>query len=371
MEIAMNGIAWSKGLAGLGCVLLLACMIWTAKESMPGATADACQTNLAAALAAPASDDDNAGKLRITGRFPDKVTLGSRLCVVVAGVAAKPAAAPASPPAQADIMLYLNNERTSLSEKADSVPGPQLLIFPFGEHIDASTEPSKFWRGLVAGKTADGAMQLSVGVSRTQGSAPSSPPVKAIEFVVYKKQILALGAVAMAVLVVAFGFFAASTTVLRDTASVDAAGKPNGTYSLGRTQMALWLVLSVAGFIFLWLTFGFYLNVITNGILILLGINSVTGLAAVLIDQPPAAANQPQNAAPVRTTQGFLEDLVCDQDGAKLHRLQMMIWTSIMAAIFAWNVVWNFVFVNFDTNLLLLMGLVSGTYLGFKPKENR
>jgi len=49
----------------------------------------------------------------------------------------------------------------------------------------------------------------------------------------------------------------------------------------------------------------------------------------------------------------------------------MMIWTSIMAAIFAWNVVWNFVFVNFDTNLLLLMGLVSGTYLGFKPKENR
>lgn len=367
----MNGIAWSKGLAGLGCVLLLGCIIWTARESMPVVTADACQTKLAAELAAPASDDDNAGKLRIAGRFPNQVTLGSRLCVVVAGVAAKPATPPSSPPAQADIMLYLNNERTLLSEKADSVPGPQLLIFPFGEHVDATTEPSKFWRGLVAGKTTNGSMQLSVGVSKTQGSAPSSPPVKAIEFVVYKKPILALGAVAMAVLVVAFGFFAASTTVLRDTPTTDDAGKPNGTYSLGRTQMALWLVLSVAGFIFLWLTLGFYLNVITNGILILLGINSVTGLAAILIDQPPVRANQPaaDAVAPVRTTQGFLEDLVCDQDGAKLHRLQMMIWTCILAVIFAWNVVWNFVFVNFDTNLLLLMGIVSGTYLGFKPRE--
>ena len=40
--------------------------------------------------------------------------------------------------------------------------------------------------------------------------------------------------------------------------------------------------LSVAGFIFLWLTLGFYINVITSAILVLLGINGVTGLAAIL-----------------------------------------------------------------------------------------
>jgi hypothetical protein len=42
--------------------------------------------------------------------------------------------------------------------------------------------------------------------------------------------------------------------------------------------MAVWLVLTTAGFIFLWLTLGFYVNVITPAILVLLGINTVTGL---------------------------------------------------------------------------------------------
>jgi hypothetical protein len=31
----------------------------------------------------------------------------------------------------------------------------------------------------------------------------------------------------------------------------------------------------------------------------------------------------------------------------------------------------NFVFVDFDTNLLLLMGIASSTYLGFKTQEKK
>ena len=66
-----------------------------------------------------------------------------------------------------------------------------------------------------------------------------------------------------------------------------------------------------------------------------------------------------------------LEDLVCDSEGAKLQRIQMIVWTCILAAIFVWNVFWNFVFVDFDTNFLLLMGIASSTYLGFKTQEKR
>jgi hypothetical protein len=209
-------------------------------------------------------------------------------------------------------------------------------------------------------------MDLGVAVSRATG--PTAPAPALIEFLVYKTGILWLGAAAMLVLVAAFGVFAANSTVLRDTATSDANGKPTGTYSLGRTQMALWLVLSVAGFIFLWLTLGFYINVITSAILVLLGINGVTGLAAILIDKPDPAATTP---TPALTSQGFLEDLVCDSEGAKLQRIQMIVWTCILAAIFVWNVFWNFVFVDFDTNLLLLMGIASSTYLGFKTQEKR
>jgi hypothetical protein len=149
------------------------------------------------------------------------------------------------------------------------------------------------------------------------------------------------------------------------------ADQPIGTFSLGRTQMALWLGLTTASFIFLWLTLGFYVNVITASILVLLGINGATGLAAVVIDQPPSGASpQTQTPSNARTqSKSFLADLTNDGNGPQLHRIQVMIWTCILAVIFVWNVVWNFVFVNFDTNLLLLMGIANGMYLGFKPRE--
>jgi hypothetical protein len=362
----MDGIAWSKGLAALGCVLLAGCIIWTAKEIVPVETADNCQKNLSAALASQAATDD-AGKLRVAGLFPDKVTLGSRLCVVVAGVAPKPADTPATPysaaPMPVPVTLYLNSERTSLFEAANPIPGPQLLIYPFGEHTDAASDSSKFWRRLLAGQTRNGTTELTVGVASTQAGLPSAsgPPIK---FIIYKKEILALGAAAMLVLTLAFVVFAASSTIMRDTASLGASGKPNGTYSLGRVQMALWFMLSVAGFIFLWLTLGFYLNVITISMVALLGIHGMTGIGAIMVDRTGQAA-----APPVRTSRGFMEDLICDSEGPRMHRIQAIAWTCLLAVIFVWNLCWNLVFVDFDSNLLLLMGVANGTYLGFKTQE--
>jgi hypothetical protein len=141
--------------------------------------------------------------------------------------------------------------------------------------------------------------------------------------------------------------------------------QPVGTFSLGRTQMALWLGLATAGFVFLWLTLGFYLDVMTASILVLIGINGATGLAAIAIDKPAAGAAPPPQAE----SKGFLLDLVCDSNGPQMHRIQVVVWTCILGMIFVWNTVWNFIFVNFDTNLLLLMGIANAMYLGFKPGE--
>src|SRR5260370_38981229 len=139
-----------------------------------------------------------------------------------------------------------------------------MLTYQFGEHTDASSDEGKFWRGLLAGKTIDGVMALSVGVSATQSSAPTALAPGNIDLVVYKTRVLAVGGLAMFILLVAFVMFAANSTVLRDTADYNNLTGPTGTYSLGRTQMALWLVLSVAGLIFLWLTLGLYLHDITT-----------------------------------------------------------------------------------------------------------
>jgi len=357
----MNGmLRIALGLAGIGLVLLVWCIVWTGMESIPPVTSIGCRDSLKAELATAPTAADSAGTLRIIGVWPKTASLGSRLCVVVAGAAEAPKAGAAAAPS-VNVTLFLNEENTKLSAKADPVPGPQMLIYGFGEHVDAASDEGKFWRGLLAGKTQDGSIDLSVGVSKSQSSTPTALAPANILLVVYKNRILWLGIVAMGVLLLAFVLFAASSTMLRDSAGTN-NGYPTGTYSLGRTQMALWLVLSFAAFIFLWLTLGFYLHVITSAVLVLLGINGVTGLAAILMDKPKAGADP-------AASQGFISDLMCDAEGAKLQRLQMVIWTCILAIIFIWNVVRNFVFADFDTNLLLLMGIASSTYLGFKTQE--
>jgi hypothetical protein len=307
-----------------------------------------------------------------------------------------------------DVALFLNERRSPLVVKANAVSGRQLLIYEFGQTADATSEDAKFWRGLLAGKTEMGLMRLSVGISKSQSSMPEVTFKDGlIGLRVYWPSIVGFGAASVALLVAAFVIFAANSTVLRDndltkvekakatlaeakvalaatpadavlqqkvtdatTALTAAEGEadaqqPIGTFSLGRTQMALWLGLSTAGFIFLWLTLGFYRNVITEAILVLLGISSVTGLAAMVIDRPDTAKPPPPKTESI----GFLADLTSDGKGATLQRIQVIVWTCILAVIFIWNVISGFVFVNFDTNLLLLMGIASSTYLGFKTRE--
>jgi hypothetical protein len=108
------------------------------------------------------------------------------------GVTAQAQAAATPTPPPADVMLYLNSERTYLSEKASAIPTPQMLVYKFGQNPDPTSDPGKFWRGLLAGKTSDGTMTLSVGVSKTATSTPSAPG-PSIDFIVYKKPILLVG----------------------------------------------------------------------------------------------------------------------------------------------------------------------------------
>jgi hypothetical protein len=305
-----------------------------------------------------------------------------------------------------EIGLFLNERRLPQTLKANAIPGPQLLVYEFGQTADADSDDAKFWRGLMAGKTKGGLMSLRVGVSKSQGSGPDPIDRTPINFRVYWPLIVGLGAASMILLFAAFAIYAANSAILRDhaltniqlaahnagmakdasaSAPQDAklaaaaaeaeteasnwqikagANEPAGTFSLGRTQMALWLVLSTAGFVFIWLTLGLYKNVVTEAILVLLGINSATGLAAIIIEKGDISKPTPKG----RST-GFWTDLASDGEGAKLQRIQVIVWTCILAVIFTWNVIANFAFVQFDTYLLLLMGIANTTYLGFKPQE--
>jgi hypothetical protein len=48
----------------------------------------------------------------------------------------------------------------------------------------------------------------------------------------------------------------------------------------------------------------------------------------------------------------------------------MLVWTVILGATFAWSVVWTYTFPLFDEAMVLMAGVVSGVYVGFKLPEN-
>jgi hypothetical protein len=130
----------------------------------------------------------------------------------------------------------------------------------------------------------------------------------------------------------------------------------------------------VVSYVFIWLI-NDELDTITDSILGLLGIGAGTALGATLIDknkqtEPSASVTPPELGKP-RESRGFLADLLNDEGGISLHRFQLFVWTLVLGLIFCNSVFKNLQMPEFSATLLGLMGLSSGTFLGFKVPEGR
>jgi hypothetical protein len=242
------------------------------------------------------------------------------------------------------------------------------------------------------------------------------------------------------VLIILCLWLAISTDLLRDTSAPLRPGSRH-PFSLGLCQMAFWLFIIAASFLFLWVVMGEY-DTLTSSELTLLGISAATGLAAAFINQisPPCerpdltveeqqlrdvskiaearkAAEQEmksalqeldgklaqsQNASeteksaleddvesasakvdrlkkriaefkeqeryfsPGGRIRQFFLDLLRERSSVDFHRFQMMTWTLILGVVFIFGVFQQLAMPKFDATLLALMGISSGTYLGFK-----
>jgi type II secretory pathway pseudopilin PulG len=226
----------------------------------------------------------------------------------------------------------------------------------------------------------------------------------------------------LAALLVALFVLGKWTNLLRDGGS-----DPNPPYSLSRHQMAVWFFVIVGGYLYVWLITGS--AALSTTALVLMGISGATGLVAVTMDnakrqeesrtrtalraerdaldllvngasglraqQAAAAAGSPealQVAAAAHTKGARLAeldailslplpaapqnrmwylDLLSDENGISFHRLQMAIWTIVMVGVFIRAVYTDAVMPEFDATILGLMGIASGTYLGFKLPEKK
>ena len=78
-----------------------------------------------------------------------------------------------------------------------------------------------------------------------------------------------------------------------------------------------------------------------------------------------------QHSLTPTAAQGVALDLLTDANGAALHRFQMAAWTIVLVVIFLRRVYVELAMPELDNTLLALMGISSGTYLGFKVPEKQ
>jgi len=70
-----------------------------------------------------------------------------------------------------------------------------------------------------------------------------------------------------------------------------------------------------------------------------------------------------------RASQDFFQDVLTDDVGISFHRFQMFVWTIVLGIIFITEVYRNLAMPDFSATLLALMGISSGTYMGFMLTE--
>jgi hypothetical protein len=183
--------------------------------------------------------------------------------------------------------------------------------------------------------------------------------------------------------------------------------------------MAFWFYLVVAAYVYICVS-TLQSHIPMGSVLGLLGISSTTGLAAVFVDKQKNASSQNQrnvllaeqkalssriaelSAASVTSgspaeaelaqrkyrldevgaainqlaapsvpakSKGFMRDILDDGESISFHRFQIAIWTIVLGTVFVWAVYRNISMPEFDASLLTLMGISSGTYVGFKFPE--
>lgn len=269
-----------------------------------------------------------------------------------------------------------------------------------------------------ARRQVDNRIPMSVGLQDEKQPFDSLSYPLYVSFEVYPRYTVAVLGL-LVILLAALIWLGARYDLLRDTVAQAPPAGARRSYSLGRVQMAVWFFLVVAAFGYIKLITGEY-NTLTSSILTLIGISAGTGLAAVFVDDskatssrnqraslesqqaalemrikeiegasPPAgstldielqqkrselarvkadlASQPPVPAAPV--SKGLLFDLLGGGEDMSFHRFQMVVWTIVLALIFVGSVYKDLAMPNFDASLLGLMGISSGTYLGFKFPE--
>ena len=301
-------------------------------------------------------------------KHPDRAGLGDAVILTVQGLGAY---LNGDQDACGDLILFLGEV---------PIPGnPPEACDPYSGQVrfqlDRTADSDKAWHVLLAEPVSfTRKVEVSIG-SKGRLAFPTDVEAFELEIVPALEFVSFLIGLLLTILIAAY--LARTTTILRNP--VPGLPPTQAPYSLSRFQLAFWSLLVIAAYLFIWLITQ-ELDTITGSVLALLGIGSATALGATIIDQGKPASKAP--AAPIvevppgtvvpatpMPSRGFLNDVLSDDYGLSIYRFQLFAWTLVLGVIFCASVYNGLAMPQFSTTLLGLMGISSGTYLGFKVPE--
>lgn len=163
----------------------------------------------------------------------------------------------------------------------------------------------------------------------------------------------------------------------------DASTATKKPYSYSRVQLTWWTLIIISSFVSIFLSKG-NLPILDSSIIILLGISSATTATAAVIDTSDQS-NSKLTLIQNQESEGFLFDILSDNNGISIHRLQAVLFNIIIGIWVLYNVqkglidcnpltsqtCINAIFPSIDNNKLLLLGVSALAYVGLKTNENK
>ena len=219
----------------------------------------------------------------------------------------------------------------------------------------------EIWNALL-GKPTRFIKEITVSIGEEDGY-PVFTKVHDFKLIVIRKSRFFLFLVVFIIILYLLILLARKSEILRDSGQKPETSERS--YSLARTQMAFWFLLVISSYLFIWVI-TWEDNSVSDSILALIGISAGTALGATAIDVRTGKPGE----APISPKENFFKDILSDENGISLHRFQMVSWTIVLGIIFISSVYRNLAMPEFSGTLLTLMGISSGTYLGFKIPEN-
>jgi hypothetical protein len=244
------------------------------------------------------------------------------------------------------------------------------VTFPVRRDL-SSDKGKESWKKLLAGLGKERkTVPLSVGLI----NGPPLPSTYHGEFVRLGSTGILVFMIVAGVLGVGFYLIAGRTGALRDKEPTPDGRKIEPTeraYSLSRTQIAIWTLLVVYAYLFIWIVTGEYNQEIPRTILAILGISAGTYATAVAVDKDKEQGTPSRAATTVANTEGPVKDMFSLQNGAGLHRVQFGLWSVVLMIVFVVTVYDGLAMPDFNVGLLGLMGISSATYAGLKIPEKK